>query len=123
MAKNSFAKFSEVFKENIFSIAIDDYPKKGYSHTAILNYYLKSKFIKPLYKLLLAKNDISYAGKNLELRLNNPRGFEYYGNKNIEVILVDDIITTGTTINEAKDVLAKYGVKVSFCLVLVDKRW
>ena len=76
-----------------------------------------------MYKKLISKNNISYAGKDLEFRLNNPRDFEYYGKKNIEVILVDDVVTTATTINEAKEVLKKYNVKVAFCMVLVDKRW
>jgi competence protein ComFC len=59
----------------------------------------------------------------LNFRLNNPRNFEYKGEKNRSVILVDDVVTTGTTLKEAKEVLANYGVKVEFCLVLVDKRW
>jgi len=59
----------------------------------------------------------------LEFRINNPRNFKYYGNKNIDVILIDDVVTTATTINEAKEVLKKYNVNVVFCLVLVDKRW
>ena len=123
LAKNSFAKFSEVYKEKIYSIGIDDNNKKGYSHTAILNKSLKSKQITPLYKKLISQNNITYAGKDLNFRLNNPRDFKYKGNKNIDVILVDDVVTTGTTINEAKEVLKKYNVNVAFCLVLVDKRW
>jgi len=59
----------------------------------------------------------------LKFRLNNPRNFKYSGPKNINIILVDDVITTATTINEAKEVLKKYNVNVAFCLVLVDKRW
>jgi competence protein ComFC len=123
LAKNSFKKFSEVYKEKIISLSIDDKIKKGYSHTAILNHSLKSKYITPQYKKLLSKNHIQYAGKDLNFRLNNPRNFEYKGEKNRSVILVDDVVTTGTTLKEAKEVLANYGVKVEFCLVLVDKRW
>ena len=123
LAKNSFKKFAEVYREEIYSLSIDDNPKRGYSHTAILNHSLKSKYITPLYKKLLAQNDITYAGKDLEFRLNNPRDFRYTGIENIDVILVDDIVTTGTTIQEAKEVLKKHNVNVLFCLVLVDKRW
>ena len=120
LAKNSFKKFAEVYKEKVYSLSIDDNPKRGYSHTAILNHSLKSKYITPLYKKLLAQNDITYAGKDLEFRLNNPRDFRYTGIENIDVILVDDIVTTGTTIQEAKEVLKKHNVNVLFCLVLVD---
>jgi len=107
----------------MYSISIDDKVKKGYSHTAILNHSLKSKYITPLYKKLLAQNNITYAGKTLEFRLNNPRNFIYKGQKNIDVILVDDVVTTGSTLNEAKKILKNYNVNVIFCLVLVDKRW
>ena len=123
LAKNSFAEFSKVYKEKIYSIAIDDNSKKGYSHTAILNNSLKSKYITPLYKKLIAQNKISYAGKDLDFRLNNPRNFTYKGKRDIDVILVDDVVTTGTTLNEAKDILKQYGVNVAFCLALIDKRW
>jgi competence protein ComFC len=75
------------------------------------------------YKKLIAKNLVQYAGKDLNFRLNNPRDFEYKGKKNISVILVDDVVTTGTTLKEAKKVLANFGVKVEFSVVLVDKRW
>ncbi len=123
LAKNSFKKFSEVYQEKIYSIAIDDKNQKGYSHTAILNHSLKSKFITPLYKKLLSTNNISYAGKDLKFRLNNPRKFKYTGLKNIDAILLDDIVTTGSTLNEAKKLLKNFDVNVSFCMVLVDKRW
>ena len=123
LAKNSFAKFKDVYQKNIYSIGIDDNAKKGYSHTAILNHSLKSKYITPIYNVLLSQNHITYAGQSLEFRKNNPRNFKYTGKKNIEVILVDDIVTTGTTINEAKKVLSEFGVRVAFCMVLADKRW
>ena len=123
LAKNSFKYFSENYKEKIYSISIDDKVKKGYSHTAILNHSLKSKYITPLYKKLMAQNNINYAGKDLQFRLKNPRNFKYSGQKNIDVILVDDIVTTGSTLNEAKQTLQQYGVNVIFSLVLADKRW
>ena len=123
LAKNSFKKFAEVYQEKVYSLPIDDNPKRGYSHTAILNRALKSDYITPLYRRLLAQNEVNYAGKDLDFRLNNPRNFLYKGQKNIDVILVDDIVTTGTTIKEAKEVLKKENVNVLFCLVLVDKRW
>ena len=39
------------------------------------------------------------------------------------VILVDDIVTTGTTILEARDTLQKAGVDVLFALVLADAKF
>ena len=123
LAKNSFKKFAEVYKEKIYSISIDDKIEKGYSHTAILNHYLNSPYITPIYGKLLAQSRVKYAGQSLDFRKNNPRNFKYYGKKNIDVILVDDVVTTGTTIDEAKKVLKEKNVNVAFCLVLADKRW
>ena len=123
LAKNSFFHFAQTYKYKIFSICVDDNTKKGYSHSAILNKYLKTNYITPLYKTLLSQSGVRYASQSLEFRLNNPRDFKYTGAKNIDVILVDDIVTTGTTLKEAKEVLARHGVNVAFCMSLVDKRY
>jgi len=120
LAKNSFKKFAKTcsFKD-VYVIPIDDNTKKGFSHTAILAKHLKPAFT-PQYSSLLATNSVEYAGKSLEFRLNNPRKFIYKGKKNIKAILVDDVLTTGTTINEAKEVLEKNGVEVLFSVVLAN---
>ena len=52
--------------------------------------------------------------------MDNPRDFIYKGSSNIEVILVDDLITTGLTIQEAKELLLEYNVTVLFALTLGD---
>ncbi len=124
MAKNSFKEFAKNFRFNstIYAIAIDDHVKHGYSHTAILTKALKSSSIKPLYNVLRAKNSISYSTKSLEYRLKNPREFQYSFKSGIDVILVDDIITTGTTILEAKTTLQKYHVNTIFALTLADAK-
>lgn len=120
LAKLSFAKFASnfTFLFPIYSISIDDHTRHDFSQTAILNNHLKSPFIKPIFNSLKASNIVKYAGKNLEFRQKNPRKFVYNGQKNIKVILVDDIITTGTTILEAKKVLEENSVEVLFALTL-----
>jgi competence protein ComFC len=122
LADNSFKLFSNYYKEKSFIIPIDDNIKKGFSHTAVLANSLKSKNLIPVYSSLKALSNIKYAGKDLDFRLNNPRNFKYSGEKNISAILVDDIVTTKTTLNEAIEVLNKNQVEVDFCLVLADKR-
>jgi len=74
------------------------------------------------YSSLVSMSNISYAGKSLYFRLNNSRNFKYTGPKHIDVVLIDDIVTTKTTINEAKETLKKYNVNVLFSLVLADLR-
>lgn len=122
LAKNSFKKFAKEFKfeASIASIAIDDNTKSNYSHTAILNKYLKSKYINPLFCKLKATNNISYSKKSKEFRLQNPRFFKFVDFKLIDVILVDDIVTTGSTLNEAITKLKQNNKEVLLCLTLAD---
>jgi competence protein ComFC len=81
---------------------------------------MKTKSSFPLYGTLMAQNRVNYSGKDLQFRLDNPRDFVYKGKSNIDVILVDDIITTGITLQEAQKVLIKHGVNVLFALTLAD---
>jgi len=115
LALNSFKLLK--LQTSFCAIPIDDRPKRGYSHTAILAKY--SPF-KPLFSSLHAKNDVEYAGKSLEFRLKNPRDFIYRGKKNIDVVLIDDVTTTGSTLKQAEECLKKNGVNVVFSVVLAD---
>ena len=69
-----------------------------------------------------ATSSVSYSGKDLKFRQNNPRNFKILKKITAPVILVDDIVTTGTTILEARDTLQKVGIDVLFALVLADAR-
>jgi len=122
LAKNSFSKFTDsfIYDTIINSIAIDDNPKDSYSHTAILNNSLKSKYIKPLHSKLRAKNRVTYSGKSRAFRTLNPRDFELTKSDTKEVIIVDDIITTGATLNQAIKKLQSEKKDVLFCLTLAD---
>ena len=124
LAKLSFKLFIDNFIEKdpreVYVLGIDENIKSGYSHVALLTHEMSHKHVKVLHGKLMARNLVNYSGKKLQYRLENPRDFDYTGFKDIEVILVDDIITTGTTLKEAKQVLEKHGVKVLFALTLAD---
>lgn len=122
LAKNSFKIFANNFTypNKVYSIAIDDKITKGYSHTAILSNSLKSPNIIPINNTLTSQNNIKYAKKNLEFRLQNPRNFQYKGKKNIDVILVDDIVVSGSTMKEAIMILEVNKVNVLFAIALCD---
>jgi len=123
LAQNSFQLFAKEFNSPLeyISLGIDDVPKNGYSHTAILNHALRyASNITPLFHILRANSNISYSGKSKIFRETNPRNFTIETFKGDNIILVDDIITTGTTLNEAIKLLEEKGKKVSFCLTLSD---
>ncbi len=123
LAKLSFQKFAQNFEfdELVYSIGIDEHTRHEFSQTAILSRHLKSKYIKPLYNQCKATNIVKYAGHDLEYRKKNKRKFETkLSNK--KIILVDDIITTGTTILEAKKKLEKRGNEILFSLTLADAK-
>ncbi len=102
------------------AIPVDDDIKSGYSHTAILAAELKRYGYRPLFDVLKPRNRVSYSGRSLSFRLENPRDFKYSGPQGIEAIIVDDIVTTGLTLSEAKAVLEGSRVSVKRALVLAD---
>ena len=122
LAKKTFKPFLEEFLEAddrlVYVVGIDEVVKNGYSHVALLTKSMKYKHSKVLHSSLMASNRVNYSGKNLEFRLHHPRKFIYSGKKNIDVILVDDIITTGITLKEAQSVLEENNVNVLFALTL-----
>ncbi len=113
-------KFAENYKKDVYIIGVDESVKSGYSHVALLTQSMKRKYVKPLHSALMAKNKVRYSGKSLEFRLWYSRAFVYKGKTNIDAILVDDIITTGLTLQEAYNVLTQSGVNVLFALTLAD---
>jgi len=113
-------EFAEHDEGEIYVVGVDEYIKSGYSHTALLSRSMKMKHIIPQHSVLMARNRVNYSGKPLQFRLENPRDFVYSGKKGVDVILVDDIITTGITLQEAQKVLIEQGVNVLFALTLAD---
>jgi len=122
LAELSFKKFARnfEFEEKLLSLPIDDKVSSGYSHTAILNKALKSENIEPLFCKLRATNTITYSGKSREYRLLHPRNFSLGKFKGANVIVVDDIITTGATLYQATELLKRHGKATLFCLTLCD---
>jgi len=119
LARETFKSLSKI-DNKVFVIPVDDYLSSSYSHTAVLAKELKSYGYLPIYNRLQATNRVSYSGKSLSFRLANPREFEYRGPKSIDTVLVDDIVTTGATLQEAHNTLKRYEVNINFAFVLAD---
>ncbi len=124
LASLCFKKFASNFQFNelVYSLGIDEHTRHNFSQTAILSKHLQSKYIKPLYNQLRATNIIKYAGHDLEYRQKNKRKFKT-NLKNKKIILVDDVVTTGTTILEAKKVLEAKNNEILFSLTLADAKF
>lgn len=124
LAQMTMKPFIEEFVESddrdVYIVGIDEYVKSGYAHVALLTRAMKRKSSIPQHSALMAQNRVNYSGKSLQFRLENPRDFVYKGKSDIDVILVDDIITTGITLQEAQKVLLAHGVNVLFALTLAD---
>ncbi|MEA1879670.1 MAG: ComF family protein [Campylobacterota bacterium] len=118
--KPFIAEFIESDERDIYIVGIDEHVKSGYSHVSVLTKSMQTIHSHPLHSKLMAQNRVNYSGKSLQFRLENPREFSYTGKTNIDVILVDDIITTGITLQEAQSVLQKNGVNVLFALTLAN---
>lgn len=124
LGKLSFLKFASNFDfpMPILAVPIDDHTRHDFSHTAILAKYLKSAIITPKYNSLKATSLVKYAGKDLEFRQKNARKFQVNNIFKKDIIICDDLITTGTTIKEAKKALEKRKNKVLFSLTLADAK-
>lgn len=109
------------FPKGAFGIPVDDHVRHGYSHSAVLAKGLKS-VLSPLYASLRAQNEQTYSGQTLAFRQRHKRDFTTTCKKGMNVILIDDIVTSGTTLQEAHAVLKKAEVNVLFALVLADAK-
>lgn len=124
LAKITMKPFIEEFVENndgdVYVIGVDEHVKSGYAHVSLLTSAMKLQTSIPEHAKLMSTNRVNYSGKSLQFRLDNPRDFVYTGTEDVHAILVDDIITTGITLQEAQKVLMQHGVNVLFALTLAD---
>ena len=123
LAKNSMLPFLKQFDvpKGAYGVPIDDHVRHGYSHSAVLAHAIRS-IIQPLYKSLRAGNHQTYSGQKLTFRQSHQRDFISTCKEGMDVVLIDDIVTTGTTLQEAERVLKKERVNVLFALVLADAK-
>lgn len=113
-------KMGGIFKFN--AVPLDDDARSGYSHTAILARALKSELIEPKFHCLRAQNRVKYTGQSLEFRLKHKRNFKILTPPQFPVILVDDIITSGLSMLQARESLIDGGFMPVCGLVLANAK-
>ncbi len=124
--QNFIAPFLSEFAEELSThspvkvIGIDEQVQHGYSHTALLTHSVRHSRLAILHAHLMARNSVHYAGKPLQYRLDHPRDFRYSGPAGGDAVIVDDIVTTGLTLQQASAELEKSGINVLFALTLAD---
>ena len=123
LGKHTFFEFFKTFElpRGIYAIPIDDHVRHGYSHSAILA-KVTQPYLTPLYGSLRAQNHTSYSGKSRAFRQANKRDFVVKIREQVDIVLIDDIVTTGSTLEEAYETLKQHGVNVLFALVLADAK-
>ncbi len=105
--------------KDVYSLPIDDHTRTGYSHSAVIAKELKH-YIKPLYGKLRAKNTIRYSGKELNIRKKEKRNFDLTCKSNLDVVLIDDLVTSGNTLTEANATCKANKINVLFAITLAD---
>lgn len=89
--------------------------KRGFNHSHFLAHSLGKKFYKPVSPLLKrTRSTPAQAKLTSEARLKNVRDAFALRSKNVEeksILLIDDVLTTGATVNECAKVLHQAGAK------------
>jgi competence protein ComFC len=110
--------------EPVAVIGVDEQPSfGGYAHIALLTRPIRHPLLTVRHGRLLARTPVHYAGKDLAYRLDHPRRMTYRPAKPASVILVDDIVTTGLTLQESAYAVASSGKNVLFALTLADAEY
>ncbi len=134
---NNCKNLSIYFSKSLSKLLFNNYPeciiipvpgrsiikkRKGWEHIDQITKILKHKYRLPVQKLLTRKGEKAQKTLSREKRAENLRksiGFSKKIKKIPEsVVLLDDVFTTGTTINECAGILKTAGVKNIFSLTI-----
>jgi len=98
--------------------------KRGFNQSEILCRFLTKKLnIKPFYELRRIKNTEAQAELTRKERLENVKN-AFHCDKDLQskrILLIDDVLTTGATLEQASKVLKRCGAKQVFVATIAIK--
>lgn len=98
-------------------ISVNRYFERGYNQSKLIAKYISENLNKPLYNytLIKVKNNLKQSEIDMKTRLCNVSNVYKVFNKKViygkKILLIDDIYTTGATVNECSRVLKQNGAK------------
>ncbi|MDR2905825.1 MAG: ComF family protein [Helicobacteraceae bacterium] len=126
LAEKSFRNFFADLKLDSPAVIapIDDLAERWFSHTAVLarNCSPPRETAIVRYGSLRAESRVKYAGETLAFRRNHPRKFVFKNFPEKNAIILDDLVTTGSTILEAAAVLEDRGKTALFAIALAKAK-
>ncbi len=101
----------------------DAYKKRGFDHMRCIAKELSELLSLPIYPKLFRRNVADQRGLSREERIQNvQRSFSCSDGKYGNVLLVDDVLTTGSTLDAASQVLLNAGAS-SICVLALCRVW
>jgi len=119
-----YKKLSSDFIIQPIPLTKNKYNERGFNQAKIISVFFQKFINSPIVDLLARKKETLAQAQlgSLKKRYQNVRGVfqvidkKYFNNK--KVILVDDVVTTGSTVAEAAQILKEAGAKKVYVLAL-----
>jgi competence protein ComFC len=93
--------------------------ERGFDHAELIAKYVAKQLAIPCYRVLARISDRPQTGKSRDLRLVGPTFLAQ--NLNTEhVLLIDDVVTTGATLNRASHALYQGGAGLVTCMAVAS---
>lgn len=117
-----YKKLSQDFVIQPIPLSKIKYNERGFNQVSLISTFFNKYLYFPIVNLLVRKKEISSQAqtKNKRARYLNIKGtFTINSNcRDVNVILIDDVVTSGSTVKEATRVLKKSGAKKVYVLAL-----
>ena len=124
-----FSRYKDIFRQADYLVPVPShwsrFLKRGFNPADIIAMEFSRISNLPMYKMLKRTKKTDYQkGKNIYERLNNVRNaFSCSKDTKLSgktVILIDDVMTTGATLNECSNILKNHQCAKIFCLTIAS---